>query len=149
VASILFWQLVRGLLSPLMPGLVRPLLCGGHLLHPNLLISCQCPGTLSGLLLALLDSSLCLSKPYSFQTHLPSFEHCFPPVHLWVESKQEGVSQYEVVPPQVGEEEWHSHHLPLIVDLDPTVIFNLPLLIFSAIYIVHCQRLAELKTPYF
>jgi len=136
--SILLRQLSRGFFPSFVSGIMHPLLCGGHLLHPKLFIICQCLSTSPCFCLALLDLALSLSKPYGLQTHLSSFKYHSPPIHVRIEGVQEGVPQYEAIFTQVGEKKLHLHHLSLILDFDPTVIFNLPLPVFGAVYIVHC-----------
>ena len=75
-------------------------------------------------------------ESYGRYLHCRSEDASLPPVYLWVESKEEGVSKDEVVLSYASNEESHSVFLVSPLDFEPTVLSDFSLLVFHSINIV-------------
>jgi hypothetical protein len=144
---IFLWQFLLFRLTSLVR-LMSPLVSHHYLPHPDCFVILEL--TLPPLHLGLTDfhSLLHPSEMHCFDVHCSSFQCCSSPIHIRVKNKQKWISQDETVGPQTCKIKVHGYRLPLIADSKPTICFDLPLLVFHPIDVVHSKRPLQSDSSY-
>ena len=122
-----------------------PLLHYSGVSHPYFFSQSKCSHSTACNSLTLFDLAFHFPISYGFQFHCPSWQLGCSPVDHWVESKEEWVSEYEIIFSQTGEIEPHAFHSPLMANFEPTVELDLPFAIFGPIYIVDSEQRRKLE----